>query len=148
MARFREVIETPLDRGAAFAYIADFTTAAEWDPGILESKAVDGGEPRVGSRYDVVADFRGRSIPFRYEIRELEPERRIVIRGEGDKATSDDTIVLEDADGRTRVTYEAALRMKGIWRAAEPFLGGTFAEMGRKALAGLEQQLNRRAAAG
>lgn len=145
MARFREVVETPLGRDAAFAYVADFTTAAEWDPGILESRAVDAGEPRVGSRYDVVSDFRGRRVPLRYEIRELEASRRIVIHGEADKAVSDDVILLEPAGEGTRVTYEAELRMKGAWRLAEPFLGGTFAEMGRAALAGLKAELDRRA---
>jgi hypothetical protein len=147
MARFREVIETPADVSRAFAYVADFTTAAEWDPGILESRSSDEGPPRVGSRYDVLAEFRGRTIPFRYEVLELVEGERIVIRGEGDKATSDDTILFEPAGTGTRVTYEADLRMKGAWRLAEPFLGGTFAEMGRKALAGLKRELDRQAAA-
>lgn len=147
MARFREVIDAALPLEPSFAYVADFTTAAEWDPGILESRAVDGGEPRVGSRFDVVADFRGRSIPFRYEILELEPNRRIVIRGEGDKATSDDTIVFEQVGDGTRIDYEAELKMKGIWRATEPFLGGTFSDMGKKALDGLKEQLDRRGTA-
>lgn len=141
MARFSETIETPASPSSAFAYVADFTTAAEWDPGILESRRVGEGGPGVGARYDVVAEFRGRKVPFRYEIRQYEPERRIVLHGEGGKAVSDDIIVFEPTGSGTRITYTADLRLTGIWRVAEPFLGGTFAEMGRKALAGLQAEL-------
>ena len=144
MARFSETIEVATDPATSFAYVADFTTAAEWDPGILEARALDEGSPRVGGRYEVLAAFRGRSIPFRYEILELVANERIVIRGEGGKAVSDDTIVFEPAGAGTRITYEADLRLKGAWRLAEPFLGRTFAAMGRKALAGLKRELDRR----
>ena len=143
MASFTETIEVARPLDEAFAYVADFRTAQEWDPGIVSSRATTDGPPRAGSAYDVVAEFRGREVPFRYEIRELEVGRRIGIRGEGDKATSDDTITFEPAgEARTRITYTADLRMKGLLRVAEPFLGGTFAEMGRKALAGLEEKLD------
>ena len=143
MASFTETIEVTRALDEAFAYVADFRTAEEWDPGIVSSRATTDGAPRVGSTYDVVAEFRGREVPFRYEIRELDPGRRLVIHGEGEKATSDDTITFETVEnGGTRVVYTADLRMKGVLRVAEPFLGGTFAEMGRKALAGLRQQLD------
>jgi hypothetical protein len=141
MPRFSETIETPASPSTAFAYVADFTTAAEWDPGILESRQIGDGGPGVGARYDIVADFRGRRVPLRYEVLEYEPERRLALHGEGDKATSDDTIVFEPTGSGTRITYTAELGLKGIWRVAEPFLGGTFAEAGRKALAGLQAEL-------
>ena len=74
----------------------------------------------------------------------LEPNRRIVLRGEGDRATSDDEIAFEPTpDGGTRITYVADLRMKGLLRVVEPFLGGAIRTMGAKALAGLEAALSR-----
>lgn len=142
MARFREVIEVPTSLDDAFAYVADFTTAAEWDPGIVSSRRVS-GDGGVGTRYAVEAEFRGKTLPFAYEVTKLEPGRRIVLHGEGDKATSDDVITFEAAGGGTRITYEAELRLKGVLRLAEPFLGGAIETMGRKALAGLEERLSR-----
>ena len=43
----------------------------------------------------------------------------------------------------TRVVYEADLRLKGIYRVAEPFLGSTVERMGDAALDGLVERLSR-----
>ncbi len=63
MARFREVIEVERPPAEVFRYVADFTTAAEWDPGIVSSTR-SGGPEGVGARYDVRARFRGKTVPF------------------------------------------------------------------------------------
>ena len=89
----------------------------------------------------MVAEFRGKPQTFRYEVLELDPGRRIVIRGESEKAISDDTITFADAGGKTVITYGSVLRLKGLSRVAEPFLGGTFAKLGKEALEGLERTL-------
>lgn len=140
--QFREVIEVARPVSEAFAYVADFTTAAEWDPGIVESRRVGDGPTELGSRFEVVALFRGKRVPFTYEVTALDEGRRIVLSGEGGRATSVDEITFEPAGTGTRITYEADLRLKGVFRVAEPFLGGTTAEMGRKALAGLKAALD------
>jgi carbon monoxide dehydrogenase subunit G len=143
MASFREVIEVPAPLERAFAYVADFTTAAEWDPGIVSSVRTS-GDGAIGSTYAVEAEFRGKTLPFSYTVTALEPNRRIVLRGEGDRATSDDDISFEPTpDGGTRITYVADLRLKGLLRVVEPFLGGAIRTMGAKALAGLEAALSR-----
>ena len=141
MARFREVIEVTRSLDEAFAYVADFATAADWDPGIAASRRVS-GDGGVGTRYAVEAEFRGKTLPFAYEVTELQPGRRIVLHGEGDRATSDDVITFEPVGDGTRITYEAELKLKGVLRVAEPFLGGTIETMGRKALSGLEAKLS------
>jgi carbon monoxide dehydrogenase subunit G len=139
----REVIQVARPPAEAFAYVADFTTAAEWDPGIVSSKRVAGDGGR-GSSYEVVAEFRGKRLPFTYTVTELEPGRRIVLDGRGEKARSVDTILVEGlADGGSRITYEAEFTLNGVFRLATPFLGGTFREMGAKALAGLKAALDR-----
>jgi carbon monoxide dehydrogenase subunit G len=142
MARFAEVIEVSRPLEQAFAYVADFTTAAEWDPGIVSSRRTS-GDGGVGTTYAVDAEFRGKTLPFAYTVTVLEPNRRIVLHGEGDKATSDDDITFEPtADGGTRITYDADLRLKGVLRLAEPFLAGAIRTMGAKALAGLKAVLD------
>jgi carbon monoxide dehydrogenase subunit G len=136
-----EVIEVPTPVEAAFAYVADFTTVAEWDPGIHESRKVS-GDGGVGSVYEVQAEFRGKMMPFTYTVTAFEQNSRIVLDGVGEKATSVDTIGFEaTADGGTRITYTADFKLKGALRVAEPFLGGTFRTLARKALAGLEAKL-------
>ena len=119
MPSYEETIEVEVPREEAFAYVADFTTAAEWDPGIRSSKRLDEEPTRVGSAFEVVAEFRGKPQTFRYEVLELDPDRRIVIRGESEKAISDDTITFADADGedgdhvRLRAPAQGALSRRG-----------------------------------
>lgn len=136
-----EVIEVPRSVEESFAYVADFTTVADWDPGIHESRQVS-GDGGVGTVYEVQAEFRGKTMPFTYTVTALEQDARIVLDGVGEKATSLDTIAFEPAaDGGTRITYSADFKLKGVLRLVEPFLGGTFKALARKALAGLEAEL-------
>jgi carbon monoxide dehydrogenase subunit G len=136
-----EVIDVPTGVEESFAYVSDFTTVADWDPGIEASRRIS-GDGSVGTRYEVQAEFRGKTMPFTYTVTELEPGRRIVLDGVGDKATSKDTIVFEPADGGgARISYSADLRLKGLLRVAEPFLGGTFRTMARDAMNGLKTKL-------
>jgi carbon monoxide dehydrogenase subunit G len=136
-----EVIEVARPPDEAFAYVADFTTVAEWDPGIHASHKVS-GDGGIGTVYDVQADFRGKTVPFTYTVTAFERDRRIVLDGVGEKATSLDTILFEPAgDGGTRITYTADFRLKGALRLVEPFLGRTFTNLAERALAGLEAAL-------
>ena len=136
-----EVIEVPGSVEESFAYVADFTTVAAWDPGIHESRRVS-GDGGVGTVYEVQAEFRGKTMPFTYTVTAFEQDARIVLDGVGEKATSLDTIAFEPAAaGGTRITYSADFKLKGALRVAEPFLGGTFKALARKALAGLEAKL-------
>jgi carbon monoxide dehydrogenase subunit G len=142
--RYRREIEVPGEPEAVFAYLADFEHAAEWDPGIVEARRLGAGPTEVGSRFEVIASFRGSRQRFEYVVTELDPGRRIVLRGEGAKARSDDEITVERAPGGgARVAYEADLRLKGARRVVEPFLRGTFERMGDDALDGLRARLAR-----
>jgi hypothetical protein len=94
----------------------------------------------------VQAEFRGKTTPFTYTVTAFERNRRIVLDGVGEKATSVDTIEFEaiavEGEGPgSRITYMADFRLKGLLRIAEPFLGGTFKSLARKALAGLAAEL-------
>ncbi len=136
-----EVIEVPRSPAESFSYVADFTTVEKWDPGIQSSHKVS-GEGGIGTVYDVEADFRGKTVPFTYTVTAFEQDRRIVLDGVGEKATSLDTISFEPtADGGTRITYTADFRLKGVLRLAEPFLGSTFTKLAHDALEGLAARL-------
>jgi carbon monoxide dehydrogenase subunit G len=141
--RYRREIELSTPADETFAYIADFSHAAEWDPGIAESRRLDDGPVAVGSRFELIALFRGNRQRFEYVVTELQPGRRIALHGDGDKALSDDTIEVSTRDGHTVVAYEADLHLKGIYRVGEPFIGGMVKRMGDDALDGLRKKLER-----
>jgi carbon monoxide dehydrogenase subunit G len=141
MIRIEETILTARPRDEAFAYVADFTTTAEWDPGI-ESAVRTSGDGGVGTTFDLEATFMGRTVPVTYEVLEVVPGERFVIKGENDSFVGVDTITFHDRDGATEIVYAAEFTMKGIARFIEPLLRPTFRKLGRKAVGGLDRALN------
>ena len=133
------IVARPADD--TFRYLAEFEHAAEWDPGIAEAKRLTDGPVRVGTEFDVVALFRGKRQRFRYRVTELEDGRRIVLSGDGEKATSVDEIDVEPADSGSLITYTAEIKLKGVRRLAEPLLKPMLGKTADEALAGLKQTL-------
>ena len=143
MITIQETVTTPRPRPQAFAYVADFTKVAEWDPGIRSSVrgAGDGG---VGTRYEVGATFAGRVIPMTYEVVEYTPPSRIVLRGVSATVEAVDAISFEErASGGTRVVYRADFTLKGALRYFGFLMKPLFIRLGRKAIGGLGEALNR-----
>jgi carbon monoxide dehydrogenase subunit G len=145
MTMIRKEIQVPAPIDEAFAYVADFATTAEWDPGIAEARRVDQGELGVGTRFEVVADFNGRKLPLTYEMTAFDAPGRIVLTGEGSTFHGEDEILFASTpDGGTHITYVADINLKGIAKLAQPFMKGRFEEMGDKAVAGLRRVLTER----
>jgi carbon monoxide dehydrogenase subunit G len=141
--RLRKEIEVGRSVADVFDYVADFSNAAEWDPGIAEATKVTDGPVRMGSEFDVVALFRGKRQRFHYVVTDFEQERRVVLTGDGDRAQSVDEISFEPAGDGSRITYMVDFRLRGIYRPAGPLLMPVLSRMGDHALAGLKAVLDR-----
>lgn len=142
MITIQEAVITPRPRSEVFAYVADFTKVAEWDPGIRSSVrlAGDGG---VGTRYEVGATFAGRVVPMTYDVIEHAEPSRIVLRGLAATVEAVDTIDFADLPGGgTRVAYRADFTLKGGLRYVAFLMKPLFGRLGRKAIGGLEAALN------
>lgn len=141
--KIQRVIETDAAPAAVFAYLSDFTTTTEWDPGTVETTRVS-GNGGVGTVYRNVSEFNGRRTELTYEVVESVPESRFALRGEGKGARASDVMELAATEsGGTRVTYAADIRLKGLLRLAEPFLGRAFTTLGDEAEAGMRAALSR-----
>jgi len=57
MARYKASLDTPRPPDEVFAYLSDFSTTAEWDPGVVEAERL--GDP-IGQfgRYHHAAGIR------------------------------------------------------------------------------------------
>ncbi len=145
MARYTTTISVPTSVEDTFAYLSRFSTTQEWDPGVVEATDLGEGEPRVGSRYRVVAVAGGRRSELVYEITELDAPHRVVLLADNGRFRSHDTIECEPApDGGTLVQYDAELTMGGLARFADPLLGLAFRRIGDRAAAGLAATLQAR----
>jgi Polyketide cyclase / dehydrase and lipid transport len=141
MAQYRASIDTGWTSDEAFAYLSDFSTSAEWDPGVAEAERVSAGKLGEGTQFRLVAEFLGRKTPLTYRVVEYEPPRAVTFVGENATVVSHDRITFETIATGTRVTYDAELSLKGLLRLADPLLALAFNRVGDRALAGLREVL-------
>src|SRR5689334_18358434 len=116
------VIERPRAEVAAFA--SDPDTATRWYQNIREVSWRTPPPLEVGSRVDFVAQFLGRRLAYTYEIAELVPGERLVMRTQQGPFPMETTYAWADAAaGATRMTLRNRGEPAGFSRLAAPFLG-------------------------
>ena len=96
------VIARPRDEVAAYA--ADPTNAPEWYANIESVDWLTEPPVRVGSRMDFVAHFLGRRIAYTYEVAELAPGERLVMRTSQGPFPMETTYTWTAVDSGTRMT--------------------------------------------
>ncbi|MGD8485247.1 MAG: SRPBCC family protein [Chloroflexota bacterium] len=148
MPILKGTVHTTLPRDEAFAYIADWSRQAEWDPNTISVKPLGEGGPEVGARYAMeVKLFGSRTGTMEYRITELEAPSRLVLVGEGTGLTAEDTITFSDSDEGTAVEYHADIKLNGLLRFAEPLFGRTFDGITQGVVKGMKRELDARASA-
>jgi hypothetical protein len=146
MARYSREMVVPTPLATTFAYLSRFSSAEEWDPGVIEAKMVTPEPVGLGSRFRLAAVFLGAKVPLDYEIVEYDPPRRVVLTAENRSVRSTDTISFSSsASGATVVRYEALLLPKGMARLADPLFGLALRRVGYRAANGLRAALTKRA---
>jgi uncharacterized protein YndB with AHSA1/START domain len=145
-------VQKPLDK--VFAYLSDFTTTAEWDPGTVSTVRTT-GTGDVGTEYQNTSTFAGRETHLTYVVEDLVPNRRIALRGEGSTVIARDTLSFRTTNPDTAVTYTdtpviytevtftADFTFKGMARLIAPLLRPAFTRLGNEAESGLAMALAR-----
>ena len=137
-------VARPVDR--VFAYLGDFTTTTEWDPGTVRTERVS-GDGGVGTRYRNTSSFMGRRTELEYVVVERVPDERLALRGENATVVAHDTMTFTPAPvgqgAGTTVTYRADFEFKGIARFVAPLLAPALKKLGDEAERGLREALSR-----
>jgi carbon monoxide dehydrogenase subunit G len=141
MARYTASLETTRAPAETFAYLSDFSTTEDWDPGVVEAERLGDAPIGAGTEVRVVARFLRRTSTLIYRVIEFEPDAAVTLRGENATVVSLDRITFEPAGRGTRITYDAELTLRGPLRLADPLLGLAFNRVGRRALEGLRTTL-------
>lgn len=145
MARLTEtaIVERPIEE--VFAYLVDFSSTEEWDPGVRSARRLDAGEPGVGSRYRLQFGVGPTTFPLVYETVTSDPLTRIVHRTSGTVHRGVDDIQLEEVgEGRTRITWDAEFALRGPGRLVDPALRVGFGRAAKDAMEGLAAALDGR----
>jgi carbon monoxide dehydrogenase subunit G len=141
MAHYKANVDTRRPPDEMFAYLSDFSTTQEWDPGVIEAERLGDAPVREGTEFRLLASFLGRQTPITYRIVEYDPPHAVTFRGENSTVVSLDRITFEPSDGGTRITYDAQLALKGPLKLAGPLLRVAFKRVGDSALAGLRKRV-------
>ena len=155
-----------------FAYLSDFTTTTEWDPGTVTTVRT-AGDGDVGTEYENTSTFAGRQTRLIYVVEDLVPNERIALRGENSTVIAHDIMTfrattvdpagndIADADASggdaagsgsagngsaipgTQVTYTADFTFKGLTKFIAPLMKPAFTKLGNEAEAGMTAALER-----
>jgi uncharacterized membrane protein len=136
------VIARPRDVVAAYA--GDPSNAPTW---YVNIKSVEWKTPppvALGSRMAFVAHFLGRRIAYTYEIVELVPGERLVMRTAEGPFPMETTYTWEAVDdGHTRMSLRNRGEPSGFSRVVAPIMGSAMRRANRKDLAKLKAILER-----
>ena len=136
------VIERGRDEVARFA--GDPTHAPEW---YVNIKAVEWKTPpplALGSRVAFVAQFLGRRLAYTYEIVELVPGERLVMRTAEGPFPMETTYTWQaEGEGHTRMTLRNRGQPAGFSKLLAPFMAAAMRRANAKDLARLKSLLER-----
>ena len=136
--------EIVIDRPCAdvAAYAADPSHAPDWYTNI-ESVTWRSEPPvRVGSTMDFVARFLGRRLAYTYEVVDLVPGQRLVMRTAQGPFPMETTYTWEPVDGdRTHMTLRNRGEPAGFGRIAAPVMAAAMRRANDKDLAALKRIL-------
>ncbi|HZA12218.1 SRPBCC family protein [Mycobacterium sp.] len=139
-AEVHTVIARP--RPVVAAYCCDPDNATEWYANIKEVQWETPKPVALGSRFAFTARFLGRTLRYTYEVVELVPERRFVMRTAQGPFPMETTYAWYDApDGATRMTLRNRGEPAGFSRLAAPVMAPAIRRATTKDLARLKSIL-------
>ncbi len=137
------VIHRP--REVVAAYAADPTNAPEWYANIKSVQWRTSPPLRVGSQMEFVATFMGRRITYTYEVAELVPGERLVMRASDGPMAMETTYTWTDEGDGTRMRLCNRGGPSGFATITAPIMAAAVRRATTKDLARLKEILEAQA---
>ena len=135
-------IEIHRPRHEVASYAADPDNATEWYENIESVEWKTAKPLAIGSRVAFVASFLGRRLAYTYEIEELVPGERLVMRAADGPFAMETTYTWADTThGSTRMTLRNRGDPTGFSRVATPIMVRAMRRANRKDLARIKEIL-------
>lgn len=140
MPTIRRTITADQPLSAVWAFLSDFTTTEQWDPGTVRTtrRSGDGG---VGTVYDNVSKMAGRETELEYTVVAVEPQKRIQLRGVNKSVVATDTLSFTGDEQRTTVEYVADFEFQGLFKLLAPLMALPLKRLGDKGAQGMTEAL-------
>jgi Polyketide cyclase / dehydrase and lipid transport len=132
-------IEIDCPRSVVAAYVSNPDNATHWYVNIRSTNWETTPPAVVGSRIAFVAQFLGRRIAYTYEVREIAPDERFVMRTAQGPFPMQTTYSWQDTEsGGTRMTLRNSGEPSGFGRMAAPMMAAAMRKANQKDLARLK----------
>jgi len=133
-------IDRPVEIVAAYA--ADPSNAPEWYDNIDSVEWETQRLVQIGARVAFVARFLGRRLAYTYELVEVVPDERLVMRTAQGPFPMETTYTWSAVgDGKTRMTLRNRGEPSGFSKLTAPFIAAAMRRANRKDLASLRRIL-------
>ena len=136
------VIDRPVEEVAAYA--GDPSNAPEWYENIRSVEWRTQPPLAVGSQLEFVARFLGRELRYTYEVTELVPGARLVMRTAQGPFPMETTYTWAAEGAGTRMTLRNRGEPSGFGKVAAPVMAAAVRRANRKDLERLKSVLERR----
>jgi len=137
------VIDRPVEVVAE--YVGDPSNAPEWYANIESVRWLTEPPVAVGSRMDFVAHFLGRRLAYTYEVVELVPLERLVMRtAQGPFPMETSYEWAPSGEGQTRMSLRNRGEPSGFAGVAAPLMSAAMRRANQKDLARLKALLESR----
>ena len=144
MARYHATVESRRPATETSGYLATFSNAAEWDPGVLAGEQLDPGPAGADSRFRLVVPFLGLRMSLTYEVIRCVPGHEVLLAATSGVLRSTDRIVVTGGEDGSVVSYQAEVRLRGPLRVLDPVPRPGLSAVAERAAAGLAQALSGR----
>ena len=122
-------------RREVFAFAADLDRTASWYRNITSVRWLTQKPLAVGSRVAFTANFLGRQLTYTYEVRDLVPGERLVMRTQEGPFPMETTYTWEDqTEDATRMTLRNRGEPSGFANVAAPVMVRAMRRANRKDL--------------
>jgi uncharacterized membrane protein len=137
-------IEIARPRADVAAYASDPANAPVWYENIESVEWRTPPPAAQGTRVAFVARFLGRRLAYTYEIAELVPGERLVMRTSEGPFPMETTYTWSDVPGGTRMTLQNRGEPAGFARVGTPMMARSMRKANRKDLEQLKRLLESR----
>ena len=137
MTTFSTQVDARGSQDEVFEYLATFSNAREWDPGVTEGEALTPGPAAVGSVYRLGVRIAGRVVPFDYRVVDIDRPRGVVLVAQRGHLVSTDTITVEKVGPARGCAIRRCSKGAGAAARGSPLISHVFTKMAERAAAGL-----------
>lgn len=142
VASFSTTVSVPASPDDAFAYLADFRNAKDWDPSVASVELVGDAPIAAGSEFDLVISFYARQIELRHQVEQFVDGERLVLAASSRRSNARDAFVITPTPTGCDITYDAQFGFGGFLKIFDRGLQVAFEATGKRAADGIVRALS------